>query len=94
MGFETDYTGNPDEILNEKWQWEHDSSAAVVEKRVQYGDGWGFVSSISTSFDYMKAGSMKASWTYRFDIADSVFTEASLVGTGANLFVAKYKLMH
>ena len=93
MGFETDYTGNPEEILSEKWQWEHDSSAAVVEKRVQYGDGWGFVSGINTSFDYMKAGSMKATWTYRFDIADSVFTKASLVGTGANLFVAKYKLM-
>ena len=69
------------------WMWDHSSSTnGYVEQRYEAQGSWGVINRVYTDFSYMRGGSMRASWSYGFDLGGAkimtgspTFNEAAAV---------------
>ncbi len=69
------------------WIWDHlSTTSSYAEQRYEDQGSWGLIKRVTTDFSYMRGGSMKASWSYGFDLGgakimtgSTTFNEAAAV---------------
>lgn len=67
-------------ILQDEWVWKEGSNDDTVVKKTVYGSYYYKISSIKYGFANMSGATMKATWTYRFDVDESQITRAKKDG--------------
>ena len=61
-----------------KWIWDHKKdNSAFIEQQIETLGTWSTITNVTTSFSYMRGGSMKASWEYGFDYGGVSFSQVS-----------------